>query len=158
MLMQAVYSPFLYSGNVKLWDLKTAIGICRLKYRQSKIRRPFFPRFVTKSFFKKEVDRFVEYIGDYSSNLDYNIIPFDTGRNQKPEPRIVHPPNVVITAFDAAHGARVSIVEAWNMPLGEAYIAQAMHFREQGSRVSFMDDAEREFQKELKKGMNNGSN
>lgn len=151
LLLQACRSPFITGGNATSWDLRTAIGVCRLKYRDSKIRRPL-PRWMRKTTFKSLVERFSEYIGDYSSNLEYNVIPFSTGP-QKPEPHVTPPPSVITTAFDAAHGARVSIGQAWDMPLGEAYIAQAMQLRLQGTRLDFMDDEEREFQKQLKESL-----
>jgi len=153
LLLQTINSPFVMSGYATLFDLKTAIGACRLKYRESKIRRPWFPWKMPSKDLKQEVNRFVEYIGDYSSNIEYNIIPFDTGQGDKPPPRIVPPPGVVVTAFNAAQGARVSIEDAWNMPIGEANIAQAMHYQIQGSRVSFFDDDEREFQRQMKESL-----
>jgi len=146
-LLDTIDSPFIKGGIVTSWDLRTAIGACRLKYLQSRIRRPIL-RCLTRNDLKWEVARFVEYIGDYAAKIDYNIVPF--GKEEKSTVRIVPPPNVVITAFKAAHGARVPIDVAWNMPLAQAHIAEAMYFHLQGSRVNFMDDEERQFQKEMK--------
>ena len=149
MLLQAVHSPFVAGGVATLFDLKNAVAICRLKYRESRIRRQCFPRFISRKTLKKHVALFQDYVGDYINRPEYNIIPLDI-RSRTPPVRLTHPPAAVCTAYNAAMGARISIMEAWNMPIGEAYISEAMYFRSQGSQLDFLDDAEKKFQQEMK--------
>lgn len=149
LLLQAIHSPFVAGGNATLFDLKNAVAICRLGYRQSHIRRQFWPRFMTVKRLRKHVELFMEYVGDYLSKPEYTVVPLDI-RDRRPPPRITPPPAVVCTAYNAAYGARISIKEAWEMPIGEAYISEAMHFRAQGSQLDFLNDEEKEFQRQMK--------
>lgn len=147
LLLQTIDSPFQKCGDVNRFDLRTAVGICRLGYRESRVRRPIWP-ILTRKQLGRGVMQFWDYLGDYLSKPEYGIIPFGSsgGRSQRaPTP----PPEIVATAYDAAHGARVSIKEAWEMPIGEAYISQAMYFKQQGVQVDFMDQETRLFQSEL---------
>jgi hypothetical protein len=151
-LLQVSESPFLKAGEVYLYHLRRAVGICRLRYRASRTRPPFFPLFMNQKKLEIEVKKFMVYIEDYLQRPEYNIMPIDEFRQPSRVSRTPSPaPDVVQLAFDAAHGANVSISEAWNMPVGEAYIAQAMYYKTQGLQVDFMTEDEREFQEELKK-------
>jgi hypothetical protein len=151
LLLQTIDSPFITGGSISLLDLKTAIGICGLRYRNSDIKRPWFPRFTTITRLKKNVDLFIEYIGDYSSKPEYNVVPFDLKMPSGPPPApLTPPPHIIATAYNVAQGARVSIREAWDMPIGEAYISEAMYFRIQGAQLDFLSDEERKFQEQLK--------
>lgn len=98
---------------------------------------------------KKHVDRFMEYVGDYLSRPEYSVVPWDI-TNSKPPIHLTHPPAIVCVAYNAARGAGIPVKEAWNMPIGEAYISEAMFLREQGSQLDFMDDEEKEFQRQMK--------
>jgi hypothetical protein len=155
LLLQVIDSPFSRAGKVTLHDLKTAIGICRLRYRQSRVRRTFFPLFLGQKELKAEVERFLEYVGDYLYKPEYGIIPFDadTDRPQKPRRLPTPPPDIIMLAFDAAHGARISVPQAFEMPIGEAHIAQSMFLRMQGLQLDFMDEEERKFQKDMAEAM-----
>lgn len=96
--------------------------------------------------------KFMVYLGDYINKPEYGIIPFDEfSRGSKPVHLPTPPPETVQLAFDVAAGAHVPIQDAWNMPLGQAYVAQAMHYREKGLKVDFMNESEREFQDSLRK-------
>jgi hypothetical protein len=97
------------------------------------------------------VGKFMIYLGDYTQRPEYNIIPFDefSGPRRKSKPP-TPPPDIIQLVYDAAHGANVSITDAWNMPLGEAYISQSMYYKQQGLQVDFMTESEREFQEALK--------
>lgn len=152
LLLQVLESPFVTNGNITLFDLKNAVAICTLGYRQSKIRRPIFPLFIKLKRLKEAVEHFMVYVGDYLSKPEYVIVPWDTG-GSKGFPRLppTPPPNLISTVFNAAHGARVSIKEAWEMPIGEAYIAEAMYFQMvKDNQLDFMDDETREFQARMK--------
>lgn len=149
MLLQVLNSPFVSKGPITPHDLKTALGICRLKYRESKVRRPLLP-ILTQKRMERATAQFLEYVGDYLSKPEYNVIPFEPTPGSKPPRHLTPPPDIVCAAFDAAQGARVSIDVAWNMPIGEAYIAQVIYYRNQGAQIDFMSDEERLFQRELK--------
>lgn len=150
-LLQVIESPFLKAGEVVLFDLRRAVAICRLRYRNSRTRPPIFPMFMTQVKLEAEVKKFLAYVGDYLQRPEYNIISMDEFSRHKRKGKTPSPaPEAVQLAFDASNGANVSITEAWNMPIGEAYIAQAMHFRNQGSMVDFMNEKERDFQESLK--------
>lgn len=152
LLLQVLDSPFVSNGNVTLFDLKTAVGICRLGYRQSNIHRPIFPLFLNLESLKKHVGRFLTYVQDYLSKPEYSIVPYDTRGGGPPPPLITPPPHIVATAFHASHGARISVGEAWEMPIGEAYISEAMFFRMiKDAQVDFFDDEEKKFQEDMRK-------
>jgi hypothetical protein len=95
------------------------------------------------------VVKFLNHIATYLQKPDYTIIPsdlFPKQRNTPPPPRSNPPPEIVSLVFDAAKGANCSVAEAWDMPIGQAYIAQAIRMGEVGANLDFMDEDEREFQ------------
>lgn len=150
LLLQVLDSPFITGGNISLFDLKTAIGICSLRFRNSNIKRPWFPRFLTPLGLRRNYTLFIEYVEDFLSKPEYTVVPWDTKTSGPAPVPLTPPPHIVATAFNVAHGARVSIQEAWDMPIGEAYIAEAMYMRAQGAQLDFMNDEERKFQEEMK--------
>jgi len=150
LLLEVIESPFIMGGNATLFDLKTAVGICRLKYRKSKVRKPRFPLMIRQKHLVIEANKFIDYLGDYATRPEYTFIPFDMKEEKAPR-HLTPPPAVVSTAFHAAHGARITIGEAWNMPIGEAYAAEAIYFQIQGSQIDFMDEEERQFQEDMRK-------
>lgn len=91
----------------------------------------------------------MDYVGDYLSKPEYTIVPLDIKETRAPV-HLTHPPGAVCTAYNAAYGARISIMEAWEMPIGEAYISEAMYLRAQGSQLDFLDDEEKEFQRQMR--------
>jgi hypothetical protein len=151
--LQVIDSPFVNAGEVYLYHLRRAVGICRLSFPCSKTRPPFFPLVINQEKLSREVQKFLAYIGDYLQRPEYTIMPMDEfsrSRYSRPTRNPSPPPEMIQLVFDAAHGANVSIPEAWNMPIGQAYIAQAMHLKNQGVLVDFMTEKEREFQAALK--------
>jgi hypothetical protein len=150
LLLQALDSPFIKGGSISLFDLKTAIGICSLRYRNSKIKRPWFPFKVGVGALRQEVARFVEYVEDYLSKPEYTVIPWDTKHTGPAPVPVTPPPHIIATAFNVAHGARITIGEAWDLPIGESYICESMYLRAQGAQLDFLSDEERKFQQELK--------
>jgi hypothetical protein len=150
LLLEVVESPFLSAGECYLYHLRRAVGICRLQFPHSRTRLPWSPIFLTQDKLHVEVEKFMTYITDYIHKPDYGIIPFD----QFSQGRAFHPPSpppeVIQLVFDAAAGANVTINDAWNMPIGQAYVAQAMYYQHHGLMVDFMNDDEREFQAKLK--------
>lgn len=155
--LQIVESPFLSAGEVFLFHLRRAVGICRLRFPESRTKLPFFPLVVNKKKLHKEVENFLLYLGDYIQKPDYSVIPPDEFRKSKRTTHLPSPaPEVVQLAFEAAHGANISIHDAWNMPIGQAYIAQAMYLKQHGIAVDFMNEEERQFQASILEHSGNG--
>ncbi len=48
LLLLAVNSPFVRKGAVTLFDLRTAVAICRLRFDDSRLRRPWLVPFVLR--------------------------------------------------------------------------------------------------------------
>jgi len=152
-LLQVIDSPFLKAGDVQLYDLRRAVGICRLQYPDSRTRLPFTLKPMNLKRLEAEVVTFLGYISNYLQKPEYSIIPvepFPRQGGRAPPPKGNPPPEVISLVFDAAKGANISINEAWNMPIGQAYVAQVMRLCEIGANVDFMDEKEREFQETLK--------
>ena len=153
-LLQVIDSPFVNAGEVQLYHLRRAIGICRLRYPDSRTRLPFSLRVINRKILERDVVKFLRHIASYLQKPDYTVIPFDEFGKQPP-PRMMHktpnpPPDIISLVFDAARGANVGLDEAWNMPIGQAYVAQAMYYHHQGLLVDFMNEDEREFQEKLR--------
>jgi hypothetical protein len=152
-LLQVIDSPFLRVGEVRLYDLRRAVGVCRLQYPHSKTRPPITLKIMTMKRLEREVLNFLSYISNYLQKPDYGIIPsdlFPRDGGRAPHPQSNPPPEIISLVYDAAKGANISVPDAWNMPIGQAYIAQAMRLIELGANLDFMDEKEREFQALLK--------
>jgi hypothetical protein len=160
-LLQVIDSPFLHAGEVQLYHLRRAAGICRLQYPHSRIRPPITFRKITLKYLEQEILKFLGYISNYLQKPEYSIIPADpfpryTGR--APPPQANPPPEIISLVFDACKGANCSVEEAWNMPIGQAYVAQAMRLIEIGAHIDFMDEKEREFQAQVKAQLSKQAN
>ena len=147
LLLKIIYSPFINAGDVEWFDLQTAVGICRLSYRQSKIKRPHTPIWKRDGALKKETIKFLTYVGDYFNKPDYGIIPLSEGTSNRKMG--TPPPEIVSAAYDAAEAYGCSVGEAWNMPIGEAYISQAYAFKRRGGNLDFVDPEERQYTQEM---------
>jgi hypothetical protein len=109
-LLRALQSPFMEKGRpVTRRDLLTAIGVCRLKYPDSHIRRPRLmsaldyawlvakatvnrskPKEgednIVQAALRAQTDAFLLYTSDYLQQPEYTIIPPDTkGVPQAPQ-------------------------------------------------------------------------
>ncbi len=114
---------------------------------------------MTQKKLHSEVGKFILYTNDYIHRPEYDIIPVNVMNRKAPGGRSPDPPpDVIQLVYDAAHGANVPIDVAWNMPIGQAYISQAIHYQKSGLLVDFMNDEEREFQNRLKEYMGKQSN
>lgn len=108
---------------------------------------------MTKERLEKEVLAFLAYISNYLQKPEYAIVPYDQFKKQPGSAAAVKtqgPPEVISLVYDASKGANISVNDAWNMPIGQAYIAQAFRLIELGANLDFMDEKEREFQATLK--------
>jgi hypothetical protein len=157
--LQIIDSPFLSSGQVFLYHLRRAVGICRLQFPNSRTRLPIFPLVINQAKLEREVEKFLAYVGTYLQRPEYNIIqPDEFNRGRRPARIPANAPEPVQLAFDAAHGANISLADAWNLPIGQAYIAQAMQMRRQGLMVDFMNEKERDFQESILEHMRKNRN
>jgi hypothetical protein len=157
--LQIIDSPFLKAGQVFLYDLRRAVGVCRLRFPDSWTRLPIFPLFMTQQKLEAEVAKFLAYVDNYLQRPEYSILqPDEFVRPKRPLRIPANAPEPIELAFDAAHGANIPLAEAWNLPIGQAYIAQAMQFRRAGLMVDFMTEKEREFQRAIKEHMNKERN
>lgn len=150
LLLQTIESPFVTPGKegVTLRDLKTAVGICSLEYRHSKVKRPVFPVLLKEKDLQSCVDKFLDYIKDYHHKPEYTVV--DPDPYAPPAPPYPQEPSSISTAFRAAWASGVPLARAWNMPIGEAFVAEAMYFKSKGHQLDFMSPEDREMQEEMK--------
>lgn len=79
-LLRAIDSPLVSLGIVELHHLQDGAGICRLRFPDSRIQRPrLWPwvlwRLCRKGGLKREINRFMDYTGDYLSKPEYAVKP-----------------------------------------------------------------------------------
>lgn len=148
-LLQAIDSPFVRKGDVTLFDLKTAVGICRLRFRDSKIRRPFFYFQLRHHSLRRDVDRMLLYIGDYLQRPDYSV-HIKESPDATPAGSRGAPPESLQVAWDILGWSSFDEAYVWEMPIGAAYAHQAGALRARGADLDFMTDKERKFQADMK--------
>lgn len=176
LLLKTVNSPFMKKGNVTMLDLRIAVGICRLKPFDSKVRKPWiiptwiYLQAVTASLcsrkrksgtsaqadqmnalqraLDKQATAFLSYCEDYLQEPEYSIIPPPTGKGYVPQtPR---------GKFDDCieHAGELIVFgiperRAWEMPLGMANVYRVIARRAAGSDVDITDEQEKEFRKNV---------
>lgn len=154
-LLQTLDSPYLTGGTraVEPFDLKTAVGVCSLRFDETKVRRPWGPGVWwscrSQSRFSEESNKLISFIGDYLQRPDFNVITPDNAKTQTPRGQ---PPDVLQIAWDLMSGMGCSERYAWEMPLGKAYWYQSMHIKDKHD-TDFMTPEEREYQTALKAKM-----
>jgi hypothetical protein len=170
-LLLAARSPFLEkSEKLTLFDLREAVGICRLKWKNgqpvSKVRRPWlYPAIASLVFgwstkrwlgyMERRRDDLLRYFGDYISRPEYTIArnePAPTPDAPVPFPSKVPvpPPEVFTTVCDVIAFFHCGEETAWMMPMGRAYWYQLGYLRDKDEPVDFLDEDERAFQAEMK--------
>lgn len=163
-LLLTVNSPFLSGGEVKIFDVREAIGICSLRYPQCKVKRPWIVPFLLflwcclsgKRWLKcliKTKNRLLEYFGDYISKPEYSIWNPEihySGPQIAPPPRLGPIPEDFVILADIIGFTHCSIEEAWNMPVGQAYWWQMAALKHAGEHINFLDEKEREFQAQMR--------
>lgn len=170
LLLRAAESPFVLTKPVSLFDLRTAVGICRLRFGQSKVKRPriapalLLAGAALRGLFTRRANDpeagnplqqalhgatsdFLSYCGDYLQDPDYAIIPSDIGRSKPRTPR-GRPPQELEHAADLIHFG-FSEQRAWEMPLGLANFYRVMAFKQSGADVDFITPEEKAFQANL---------
>jgi hypothetical protein len=164
LLLLAVDSPFLKGGEIKLFDIREAIGICSLRYPNCKITRPWIMPMVAIlltglfrkrwiKFLTKARDRLLIYFGDYISRPEYSLWypdPSYSGPQIAPPPRLGPIPESFSMVADMIGFLHCSVEEAWNMPIGQAYWWQMAAFKHAGENINFLDESEREFQAQMR--------
>lgn len=150
LLLQTIDSPFVSNGEVTLFDLKTAIGICSLQYRQSRVHRPILPLSLKVPKLQKAVAAFMMYVGDYLNRPEYTVQEANLSQPRYVGLPLTPAPSVVLIAYRAARGANMPVSVIWDMPIGEAYISEAMFLELNGERLDFLDEEGRQFQADMK--------
>jgi len=150
-MLQAIDSPFIRKGDVTLFDLKTAVGACQLRFRDSRIRRPFWPLRVGHNGLRSGVDRMLQYYGDYLQRPDYSVHTKDNPDAMPSGPRGAAPESLQV-AWDIIGWSSWPEAYVWEMPIGAAYVYQAAALRARGVDLDFMTPKEREFQAAMKAG------
>lgn len=157
-LLQVLDSPFIQKGDVTLHDLKNALSICTKHKRGCRIKRSLFPLgvgtpkgflvrlgiLISEDGLRQKIEQFIDYVGDYLSKPEYDIIPQGGSSSRSANP----PPAIIALVYEAAQGANCKVAEAWDMPIGEAYVAQSMFYRRVGLLVDFMDEDLRKFRED----------
>jgi hypothetical protein len=169
-------------GDVTMFDLRVAIGICRLSPFDSNVHKPWiiptllytglflaslWPRRLRRATvtpgiklnplqraLAKRHDAFLDYCKEYLQSPEYAIIPPAHGRN--------HFPQTPRGRFDDSieHAAELinwGIPEqtAWSMPLGKANVYRIMARRATGVDVDITTPEEKQFQDEMRQQFRN---
>ena len=150
-LLHALDSPFIRKGEVGSFELRTAIGVCRLRGGDSRIRRPAPWRLSLRSGnLRFHVTQFLHYTRDYVVKPDYAVVAPPAPRGSTPAPKIVPAPELLRVVADIVGWSGCSFRDAWELPVGQAYWWQSMALRARGERLDFMDDRHREIQRQMK--------
>lgn len=152
-LLQTIASPFVRLGDVTLWDLLTAVGICRLRFDDSRIVRPWLGpvtlcRLARKGGLHREVMRFLAYTGDYLQKPEYCIHTREV-QGSAPSPQRSSAPELLTLAADIMGWCRAPERWVWELPPGRAYWYRSMAQRALGADVDFMNEEERAFQDQM---------
>lgn len=155
LLLQAVDSPFLRLGNVTLFDLMTAVGICRLHFGDSRICRPWVGpvgwwKLSRKDGFRKEVVRFLHYTGDFLHKPEYAVHQRPLPANAAPPPERHAAPETLSLAADIIGWTHWPEKIVWELPMGAVYWYRAMALRAAGADIDFVTPEDMDFQAKMK--------
>jgi hypothetical protein len=141
-MLQAIDSPFVHKGEVRRFDLRVAVGVCSLRYPDSRIRRP---RYVGRDL-RMGVRKFLHYVGDYLSKPEYVVIPRDGTTPPPPRGSAPETLQIVWDVLDFTHWEEEKV---WNLPAGKGFAYQAGAMRSKGLDMDFMTPEERAYQDAL---------
>lgn len=155
LLLKTLDSPVFTGGMLDLRALRVAAGVCRLRFGQCRVRKPWPGAYLLRNGLQAEVDRFYAYAGDYIAKPEWAVVPMRLprkGAGAPPEPRGDIPEDIRVVA-DLVAWSHWPEWYVWEMPIGRAYWYQMMSQRAGGLDVDYLDAEEREFQAELKEGL-----
>ncbi len=173
LLLRAAESPLVGKGEVGMRDLQNAIAICRLKFGQSKIRRPRLTPVIIRirttlaaiaSIFrfwrkvpqgtlppyhealKRAMEAFVSYTGDYFAKPEL-CIHSPSSENSVPQTARGRLPQEIEHATDlmASPGLAIPEDRAWNMPVSMANFYRPICWRIRGVDCDFVTEEEEAF-------------
>lgn len=165
LILNTLDSPFMNNGRVTFYDLRTAVGVCRLEFGDCHIRRPWLVPFLLHcwiffaSMFRRseqdrtvlqgtllgEVRKFLSYCGDYLQEPAFTVIP---PKNASGHHR-GRAPDEFEQVAELVNWSKWSEEEIWNMPIGRANWYRVMARRDAGLDVDFMTKDEQEFLDQL---------
>lgn len=153
-LLKSIDSPVFTGGMLDLRSLRTAAGICRLRFGQCQVRKPWPGAYLFRHGLQGEADRFYAYAGDYITKPEWAVVPLRPAKKgaAAPEPRGVIPEDIQIVA-DLVAWSHWPEWYVWELPISRAYWYQMMAHRAAGLDVDYVDEDERRFQEDLKAGL-----
>lgn len=161
LLLKAANSPLISGEKVELTDMQTAVGICTTRFGQFKLNKPTFnPLNIYRIVFnlKTEHLKFRDYIEDFLCKPDYSIVEPAYHGQSAPQTRRGQAPEELIVASEVIGWSSWSERYVWELPVGAAYWYQAMARKSRGLDIDFVDDSEREFQKQMKEAQEHHAN
>ena len=155
LLLQALDSPFLRHGEVGLFELRTAIGICRLRFGQSRVRRPFLGpralwRLCRRGGLRREVKEFLGYTADYIYKPEYSVREPKLPAGSSPRIPSHSAPEIIRLVGDVVGWSHWPEAYVWELPPSRAHWYRAMALRAAGIDVDFMSDEDRAFNDAMK--------
>ncbi len=178
LLLSTAQSPFLTKGSVTLTDLRIAVGCCRNRFGDSRIRKPWlvpcliwmwvvltalWPRRRRKGDLEdrpvpntlqralsKRAEAFLQYCGDYLQEPKWAVVPPETNGSRTRIPRGRAPEELDHVADLIGWG--IPERRAWEMPMGLANWYRVMALKSLGADIDFIDPEEQKFQMGLPPG------
>ena len=169
LLLNAVDSPLMRQGRVTFRDLRTAAGICRLRFGDSRIRRPWlvpaciYAGAMLRAIFEtqqpdalnplqraltRQVDAFLEYAGDYLQTPAYAVVPAPMRPGCSAESR-ASAPDEIEHVSDLIRWSHWPESYIWELPIGRANWYRVLARRAAGVDVDFVTSDDKAFQDQL---------
>ena len=169
LLLNTVDSPLMRQGRVAFRDLRTAVGICRLRFGDSRIRKPWlvptciYAGALLRALFSrsagdelnplqqaltKQVDAFLEYAGDYLQTPIYAVVPSPARHGCSSESR-ASAPDEIEHVSDLIRWSHWPESYVWELPIGRANWYRVLARRAAGMDVDFVTAEDRTFQEQL---------
>lgn len=170
LLLRTIESPFVTGKEIRLRDIRVAVGICRTGFGRSMVRKPWLiplliwirviivsllPRRRPKEgdlnpmqkAILRHTEAFMSYCGDYLQEPKFSVVPQEGAKDRIPRGR---PPAEL---EQVAQLIRLGIDErrAWEMPVGLANYYRVCALQLEGVPVDFIDLEEQAFQSKLPK-------
>jgi len=177
LLLRTLDNPLLVGGNITFFDIRTAIGVCCLRYGQSKVRRPWFiPALIMaktilvallsrrpkddkglnpyQRAMARIAEQFYAYCGDYIQEPEYSVIPKPGAKGERRE----RAPEELETAASVIAFSGWSEDVVWNMSMGKVSWYVMMHRRMSGMDVDLLGEEELRYQEELREKLEKEKN